>query len=155
MDILTLKFLHVFSSMFLFGTGMGTAFFKYTADLSGDLRAIAVTNRRVVLADWLFTTPTAILQPLTGFALARLEGYAWDTPWLLWSLVLYGLVGACWLPVVWLQIRMREDSAAALDSAEGLAARYWQDARAWFWLGVPAFIAMLIVLYLMTVKPSW
>lgn len=154
MDLPTLKFLHVLSSMFLFGTGVGTAFFKYTADLSGDLRAMAVTNRRVVLADWLFTAPAGIVQPLTGFALARLEGYPWDTPWLAWSLALYLLAGACWLPVVWLQIRMREDSAAALASAQDLAARYWRDARAWFWLGVPAFAAMLGVLYLMTAKPA-
>jgi uncharacterized membrane protein len=155
MDIILLKWLHIFSSMLLFGTGLGTAFFKFTADLSGNLPAIAETNRRVVLADWLFTTPTVIVQPLSGYALAHLYGYSPSAPWLVVSLLLYLLAGTCWLPVVWLQIRMRDDSAAALANGQPLPERYRQDARLWVLLGIPAFFAMLGVLYLMVAKPSF
>jgi uncharacterized membrane protein len=155
MDIILLKWLHIFSSMLLFGTGMGTAFFKFTTDLSGDLNAMAVVNRRVVLADWLFTTPTVILQPLSGYALAHLYGYPLTASWLTASFVLYAIAGLCWLPVVFLQIRMRNDCAAALASGEPLAERYRHDARTWFWLGVPAFLAMLAVQWLMVAKPSF
>lgn len=153
MEILIIKWLHVFSAIILFGTGLGTAFFKYTADLSGDLRAMAVVNRYVVLADWLFTMPTIIIQPLTGYALANLYGYPLDVPWLTVSFLLYLIAGLCWLPVVCLQIRMRNDCAAALKKGQPLPARYNQDARTWFWLGIPAFVAMLAVLYLMIARP--
>lgn len=155
MDILLIKWLHVLSSMFLFGTGMGTAFFKFTADLSGDLHAIAVVNRRVVLADWLFTAPTVVIQPATGFLLAHLYGYPLHSPWLVASILLYGVAGACWLPVVFLQIRMRNEADRALAAGEALSARYWEDASNWLWLGIPAFIAMLATLYLMVKRPSF
>jgi uncharacterized membrane protein len=154
MDYHLIKWLHVFSSMLLFGTGLGTAFFKFTADLSGNLPAIAETNRRVVLADWLFTTPTILVQPLTGYLLAQLAGFSPTAPWLAATLGLYLLAGACWLPVVWLQIRMRNDSATALAMGGPLPERYFRDARTWFWLGIPAFLAMVGVLYLMVAKPT-
>ena len=155
MDIFTLKWIHICSSMLLFGTGLGTAFFKFTADLGKDLRVMADTNRRVVLADWLFTTPTVIVQPLSGYALAVAYGYPASSPWLLASLALYLLAGICWLPVVYLQIRMRDDCAAALAGDHALNPRYWQDARTWFWLGIPAFIAMVGVIWLMVAKPGF
>jgi len=155
MEILILKWLHICSSMLLFGTGLGTAFFKFTADLGRDVRVIADTNRRVVLADWLFTTPTIIIQPLTGYWLAQAYGYPLSAPWLVWTYGLFALAGLCWLPVVWLQIRMRDDSLAALNAGVALGERYWRDARCWFWLGIPAFIGMVGVLYLMTVKPAF
>jgi uncharacterized membrane protein len=155
MDILVLKWLHICSAMLLFGTGLGTAFFKFSADLSRDPRVIAYTNRRVVLADWLFTTPTIMLQPWTGYWLVQAYGYPPTAPWLLASYALFVLAGLCWLPVVWLQIRMRDDSAAALAAGAPLGERYWRDARLWFWLGIPAFISMVAVLYLMTVKPAF
>lgn len=155
MDILILKWVHICSSMLLFGTGLGTAFFKFTADLGRDVRVMADTNRRVVLADWLFTTPTVIIQPLSGYALTQLYGYPLGSPWLLASLALYLVAGLCWLPVVYLQIRMRDDCAAALATGQALAPRYWADARAWFWLGIPAFFAMAGVIWLMVAKPSF
>jgi uncharacterized membrane protein len=153
--IILLKWLHVFSAMLLFGTGIGTAFFKFTADLSGNLPAIAETNRRVVLADWLFTTPSVIVQPVTGLFLAHLYGYSLTAPWLVLTYALYAVAGGCWLPVVWLQIRMKQDSAAALATGTPLPERYGRDARAWFWLGVPAFVAMLAVLWLMVARPTF
>lgn len=152
MTYLSLKTLHILSMVLLFGTGLGSAFYKWMADRSGNVAHIAVTNRHVVLADWCFTTPTVIFQPLSGIAMAGMSGLPLDTPWIAASLALYCLAGACWLPVVWLQIRMRQLAEAALAADRPLSDGYWRLARAWFWLGVPAFISMVLVVALMVFK---
>ncbi|HRE31173.1 MAG TPA: DUF2269 family protein, partial [Candidatus Berkiella sp.] len=66
---LLLKFVHIITATFLFGTGIGTAFFMLMAYLSGNIATIKQITRHVVLADWIFTTPSVILQPITGIAL--------------------------------------------------------------------------------------
>ena len=114
MIYLTLKLIHILSAIVLFGLGSGTVFYKVMADKSGDLAAIAITSRHVVLADWWFTTPTVLIQPLTGFLLAGQLSAPFGEGWLWWTLVLYLLTGLCWLPVVVLQIRMRDIAAEAL-----------------------------------------
>lgn len=149
MSYTTLKTLHLFSMVLLFGTGLGSAFYKWMADRSGHLNHIAITNRHVVLADWIFTTPTVIFQPISGLWMVHLLGLPLSTPWIALSLGLFGLAGACWLPVVWLQIQMHHIAATAVtQGVNALPARYWQMARWWFWLGVPAFVAMVLVVAL-------
>jgi uncharacterized membrane protein len=138
----------------LFGTGLGSAFYKWLADRSGNLAHIAVVNRHVVLADWIFTTPTVIFQPLSGLWMVYLLGLPLATPWIALSLALYVIAGVCWLPVVWLQIQMRALADAALIAQTPLPAQYWRYARVWFWLGAPAFVAMLLVVLLMVFKTS-
>lgn len=152
MSYTLIKTLHILSMVLLFGTGLGSAFYKWMADRSGQLAHIAVTNRHVVLADWWFTTPTVIFQPLSGLWLIDQLGLPLTTPWVAISLSLYVLAGICWLPVVWLQIRMRDLAAAALAGRNELPSAYWRMARAWFWLGVPAFSAMVLVVALMVFK---
>jgi uncharacterized membrane protein len=152
MTYFTLKTLHLLSMVLLFGTGLGSAFYKWMADRSGNVAHIAVTNRHVVLADWFFTTPTVVFQPISGIWMAILAGWSLTTPWIAISIGLYFLAGACWLPVVWLQIRMQTIAADALARDAALPARYWQLARIWFWLGVPAFISMVLVVALMVFK---
>ncbi|BCB26683.1 membrane protein [Sulfurimicrobium lacus] len=152
MSYLLLKYLHILSMVLLFGTGLGSAFYKWMADRSRNVAHIADTSRHVVLADWLFTTPTVIFQPVSGIWLLQLAGIPLDTPWVVASLSLYLLAGVCWLPVVALQIRMRNLAQQAALTQTDLPARYWQDARLWFWLGVPAFSAMVIVVFLMVFK---
>ncbi|HEY6528207.1 MAG TPA: DUF2269 domain-containing protein [Cellvibrionaceae bacterium] len=147
-----LKTLHILSMVLLFGTGLGSAFYKWMADRSGNVAHIAITNRHVVLADWIFTTPTVIFQPLSGLWMVNMFQVPISTPWIAASLMLYGLAGACWLPVVWLQIRMRSLSTVAAAQNTPLPAAYWAMARAWFWLGVPAFFAMVLVVVLMVFK---
>ena len=154
MDYLTIKWLHILSSTFLFGTGIGSAFYMLFANLSRDVRAIAVVSRYVVIADWLFTATTAVIQPLTGYYLVRLAGYPLHSRWIMWSVLLYLLAGACWLPVVWLQMRMRDLAAAAAREGAELPAEYWRYFRIWFALGVPAFIAFVEIFYLMVAKPA-
>jgi uncharacterized membrane protein len=152
---LFLKTLHIISSVVLVGTGFGSAFYLFCANRSKSLEAQAVVARFVVLADWIFTTPAVIVQPLTGIAMLSMAGWPLDTPWIMWSIALYLLAGACWLPVVWLQVRMKRMADAALRDGAELPARYWRYARWWEGLGYPAFIAMIAVYFLMVNKPSF
>ncbi len=154
MELLWLKLVHIVSATLLLGTGLGTAFFMWTAHRSGDPRAIAVTARHVVLADTLFTTPAVIVQPVTGIWMALILGYPILSGWILWTLVLYLVTGACWLPVVWLQARAARLARDAVAAGTGLPPRYFAIMRAWFWLGWPAFAAVLGIVWLMVFKPA-
>lgn len=149
-----LKWIHIVSSTLLFGTGLGSAFYMYRADRSQDLHAIVFAAKNVVLADWLFTTPAIIVQPVTGFAMLYLAHYSFSAAWIGISLLLYLLAGACWLPVVWLQIKMHAMARQALSGNGILPALYHRYMRIWFCLGWPAFIAVIIIFLLMTFKPS-
>lgn len=155
MSYTALKTLHVLSMVLLFGTGLGSAFYKWMADRSGNVTHMAITNRHVVLADWLFTTPTMIFQPISGIWMTRLLGISLTTPWIAATLALYVLAGLCWIPVVWLQIRMREVSQDAAAHDTKIPESYWRMARTWFWLGVPAFSAMVIIVALMVGRFTW
>jgi uncharacterized membrane protein len=151
---LALKFLHVIGAAILFGTGLGIAFFLFRAERKEDPVAIAATLRTVVVADYLFTATAAVVQPVTGLMLVHLGGYALDQTWILASLALYVLVGLCWLPVVAIQIKMRDLVERALATKEGsLPPRYHRLARLWFWLGWLAFLSMLGIFWLMIAKP--
>ncbi len=154
MEYVVVKWLHILSSTFLFGTGIGSAFYMLLASLSRDVRVIAVVSRHVVLADWLFTTPTIIIQPLTGFYLMHLAGFPLTSRWIFWSIVLYFVAGACWLPVVWLQIKMRGFARDAVQTNSALPPIYWRNMKIWVALGIPAFISLVIVFYLMVAKPA-
>ena len=151
---LLLKYAHVVSATLLFGTGLGTAFHGWMAHRSGNRAAIAVVGRNVVLADWLFTAPAVVAQPATGVALAQLAGIPLASGWLLLSRALYALVGACWPPVVWLQIRMHALAADAARAGAPLPPRYHAHAKLWFALGWPAFLGVLAIFWLMVAKPE-
>lgn len=151
---LLLKTLHIISSVLLVGTGFGSAFYLFFINRSKNVAAIAAVARLVVRADWCFTTPAVIIQPLSGIALAQLAGWPLDTPWILLSLALYIFAGICWLPVVWLQIKMQKLAQSAYAQQQALPTQYWQYARYWEALGYPAFLAMLGVFYLMVNKPG-
>lgn len=151
---LSLKLLHILSATLLFGTGLGTAYYMWRADRSGDAVVVANVARNVVRADWMFTTPAVIVQPLTGLGMAHLIGIPLDSPWVAASLALYLFVGCCWLPVVWIQIRVAkaaQERATAGLPLQGVHARYM---RWWYGLGWPAFIAVIGIFYLMVFKPA-
>ena len=155
MDLFSLyKTIHILSATVLFGTGLGTAFHMWRADRTGDVRVIANAARQTVLADWLFTTPAVIIQPLTGFLLMFEAGYALDEAWIMLSLALYVVTGACWLPVVWLQARMRDLAVAALDDGAELPPLYRRYMRIWFALGWPAFLSVVAIFALMVFRPA-
>jgi uncharacterized membrane protein len=120
-----IKWLHIVSSTVLFGTGAGIAFFFLRVQRTGNTKIIAAVGREVVLADMVFTATAVVLQPVTGIALVLMAGFPLSSPWLVWSMVLYVLVGCCWLPVVWLQMRMRDLAiVAAANGSPPLPAAY-------------------------------
>ena len=153
MTYLVVKWLHILSSTVLFGTGLGSAYYMFFASRTRDARTIAHVVRYVVVADWLFTTTTIIAQPLTGLALAHLAGFPLSSAWIVWSFVLYLVAGACWIPVVVIQIRMRRLAEAAAASGGPLPPAYNACLRLWTALGIPAFVALVIVFWLMVAKP--
>jgi uncharacterized membrane protein len=149
-----LLLVHILSATLLFGTGLGTAFHGWMAHRSGDLAAIAVVSRNVVLADWLFTAPAVVVQPVTGVWMARIAGIPLTQGWLALAIGLYLLVGACWLPVVWLQMRMHRLASIAARSEEAFGPQYYAYSRWWFALGWPAFLSVIAIFYLMVFKPD-
>jgi uncharacterized membrane protein len=148
-----LKLIHVIAACVLFGTGLGIAFFMWMAHRTADPGTIASTARIVVIADAVFTTTAVILQPLTGAALAHVLGYSLLEPWIVASFGLYFFVGACWLPVVWIQIKLRDLARAARDAGMPLPAQYRRLFRIWFILGWPAFAGVVAIFALMISKP--
>jgi uncharacterized membrane protein len=154
MSYLLLKYIHILSATLLFGTGLGTAFHGFLAFRSRDTRVIAAVGRSVILADWLFTAPAVVVQPATGIAMALMAGLPLTEGWIALTLVLYIIVGACWLPVVWLQIKLRAIARESLDTNAPLPERYFRYLRYWFVLGWPAFTAVLAIFYLMIFKPD-
>jgi uncharacterized membrane protein len=151
---LVIKTLHILSATLLFGTGLGTAFHMWMTHLRRDARAVAVTARNVVLADWSFTATSGVVQPVSGVVLVMLQGYDPMTSWLLVSYALYLIAGACWLRVVALQMRVARIAACCVAEAVPLPAAYFRAMDAWFWLGWPAFIGLLGVFWLMVAKPE-
>jgi uncharacterized membrane protein len=149
-----LKAIHITSAAVLFGTGLGIAFFKWITDRTDNAAAIRVVSEKVVLADWLFTLPAIVVQALTGLALAKSLGYPLSQGWLAWSIALFCIAGLCWIPVVWLQIRMRDLARRSEQAGIPMTASYRAYARLWFWLGIPAFSAVVLVFWIMVAKPG-
>lgn len=153
MTYLWIKWIHILSSTLLFGTGLGIAFFMWMAHLTGDPRHIAKTARVVVIADSVFTAPAVVVQFATGAWMVHAMGAPYSTFWVGAAVSLFVLVGACWLPVVWLQIRARDLARAAADAGTALTPAYMRVMRWWFVLGWPAFLGVLAIFALMVTKP--
>ena len=147
---LPLKWLHVLSSTVLFGTGIGTAFHLWSAWRSGDAQRLYGAARSTVLADWLFTATSGVLQPVSGAALVWATGHDFAAPWLLATYALYVLAALCWLPVVAIQIRVRD----GLVGQQVIPDAVERDMRRWFLLGWPAFVALTLIFWLMVARPA-
>ena len=150
-----LKFVHVLGAIVLLGTGGGIAFFMVMAHRTRDAGHVARTAGTVVVADTVFTATAVIAQPVTGTALAWKAGWSLSEPWILASLALYAVAGAFWLPVVWMQMRMRDLALASAGAGETLPPEYGRLYRLWFLCGFPGFGAVMAILWLMIAKPSW
>jgi uncharacterized membrane protein len=150
-----LELIHILSSTLLFGTGLGTAFYMWRTWREGEVTAIASVAANVVRADWLFTMPAVIIQPITGFLmLNQIYPHAYPA-WIMVSLGLYITVGLCWLPVVWIQIKLARLSREAVENNRPLGDEYHRYMKIWFALGWPAFTGVLVIFYLMVFKPVW
>ena len=157
MEYFLLKFLHIIGAAVLLGTGAGIAFFMLLAHRTGNAAAIATVARIVVIADFVFTATAVVVQPITGVALALLVGYSLLEGWIVVSLLLYVITGAFWLPVVWMQIQMRDLAEAAATTGKPLPDRYHRLFWTWFAFGFPAFSAVIAIFWLMISRPaiSW
>jgi uncharacterized membrane protein len=151
--VFVLRWLHIVGAAVLLGTGAGIAFFMVMAQRSGDVAVIAHTARVVVIADWLFTATAVVAQPVTGWLLAEALGWPLSESWIVAALGLYVLVGASWLPVVWIQIRLRNLAREAARAGAALPATYQRLYRIWFGCGVPAFLGVLAIIWLMIARP--
>lgn len=144
-----LKMIHILSATILTGTGIGIAFFMFMASRSNNAAAIAVTARLVVLADWVFTAPAVIVQFLSGVLLMQKLGYSFTSQWFITVVSLFIFIGLCWLPVVFIQYRLK----AIADSNDPLPSRFFQLMRYWTLLGIPAFTGIIAMFWLMIFKP--
>jgi uncharacterized membrane protein len=154
MDYLWLKALHILSAMLVFGTGLGIAFFLWTAHRTRDPRVIAAVAREAVIADAIFTAPGVAGLLITGVMMAERLGLSLWQGWLGVALALFALTGLCWLPVLMLQRIAWRLAARANAESLTLPPRYFRIMRWWFWLGWPAFTAVLAILGLMVLKPA-
>lgn len=150
---LFLKFIHIISSTILFGTGLGTASIMVFAHRTRDTYIIASVSRYVVLADWIFTSTSGIVQLITGLGMVYLTGYPLSSLWIWGAIIGYFIAAFCWFPVVYLQIRMRDFAMQAVKEKSALSPVYFRYFKYWFCLGWPAFISLIVVFYLMTFKP--
>ena len=150
-----LKLAHILGAAVLFGTGLGIAFFMWMAHRTRDPKIIAHTARTVVIADFVFTATAVVVQPITGAGLIHLIGYRWTEPWVAVSLALYVFTGICWLPVVWMQARMRRLAEAAAQAGAPLPREYDRLFGIWFALGWPAFLAVIAIFAVMIWKPQF
>lgn len=150
---LIIKTLHILSAALLFGTGLGIAFFMLRSHFTQDIGHKLYAARNTVLADCTFTLPAVILQPVTGIWLMLQAGFDPGDRWLLFSILLYLLAGACWLPVVWIQLQLRNMLESAVATGAHLPPRYFRLFGWWFALGWPAFAAVITIFYLMVAKP--
>lgn len=149
-----LRWLHVIGATVLFGTGAGIAFFMLMAQRTGRPEIVAHVAGTVVIADTIFTATAVIVQPITGALLARAIGWSLSEGWIVLSLLLYIVTGLFWLPVVWIQVRIRNLARRAVLENAPLPAEEKRLFRIWFVCGFPAFGAVLAILWLMVTRPE-
>jgi uncharacterized membrane protein len=149
---LTIKMIHILAAVVVAGTGTGIAFFMFMANRSNNIQAIAVTTKHVVLADWLFTFPAVIVQFVTGMMLVNLLNYSYTSTWFLAVISLFIFIGACWLPVIYLQYRLKHYADQAIEEGV-LSDSFRKTMKLWTALGIPAFLSIIIIFWLMVFKP--
>ena len=151
-----IKTIHVISATILFGTGIGIAFFFFLPHVRHqDVAARLTAARTTVTADFLFTLPAVIVQPLTGAWLVWKGGFDWGDYWLMLTYGLYLLAGLCWVPVVLIQIRLKQLLEAQAVGATIDQCAYDRLLRWWFILCWPAFGGLVVTFFLMVAKPTW
>lgn len=154
MEYLLVKYVHILSATIILGTGIGSAFFMFMSHRRKNVANIYFAVRHAVIADWLLTTPAVIIQLLTGLYLVYLGHYPLTESWIEWGLALYFFAGVCWLPLVWMQIRMRDMAKTAVDSGMPLPGRYRAFEHWWNILGSWPFLVVAVIFWLMITKPN-
>ncbi|SFC86619.1 DUF2269 family protein [Pseudoalteromonas denitrificans] len=149
---LLLKLIHILAAVVVTGTGAGIEFFMFMVNRSNNTQAIYIISRHVILVDWVFTLPAVIIQIITGVLLMNIQGYSFSSPWFYWVVSLFLFIGLCWLPVLNIQYKLR-----ALAKRDQEVSTVSQEFKAlmntWIILGILAFIAILMIFWLMVFKP--
>lgn len=151
-NYLLLKMIHILSAMVLTGTGVGIAFFMFMASRTKNVFAIAITARHVVLADWIFTAPAVIVQFVTGVMLMLILGYGFDSIWFFSVMSLFVFIGLCWLPVVYIQYKLKRLAETSMTTGV-IDPKFKMLMKVWICLGIPAFLSILLIFWLMVFKP--
>lgn len=150
---LIIKTLHILSATILFGTGAGIAFFMFCSRYADNIYQKYYAAKFTVIADYIFTLPAVIIQPITGFWLIQQGGFDPMDYWLSTTYILYALAGICWIPVVWIQIQMKKVLALAIENKQEPSEKYHRLFKIWFLLGWPAFGSLIAIFFLMAFKP--
>jgi uncharacterized membrane protein len=151
---LVVKTIHIISSTILFGTGIGIAFFMLRSYFADNLHQKLFAAKETVIADFIFTLPAVITQAVSGIWLVWKSGYQWSDLWLTTTYIIYMIAGICWLPVIWIQIRLRNLVATSITNQSQLPPTYFKLFRIWFLLGWPAFTGLVVIFFMMIVKPA-
>lgn len=149
-----IKTLHILTSTIVFGTGIGIAFFMYRSWFAKNIHEKLFATRNTVLADYLFTFPAVVIQPISGVALIQMAGFDWASPWLMATYIIYVIAGLFWLPVVWIQIQLKNMCKESAENGAELPERYHTLFKLWFLFGWPAFGGFIVIFYLMVAKPA-
>ncbi|RYY73104.1 MAG: DUF2269 domain-containing protein [Gammaproteobacteria bacterium] len=151
-NYLLIKYLHILSAFILAGTGVGIAFFMWMATRTKNISVIVITAKHVILADWIFTAPAILVQFITGSLLMEKLQYSFESPWFMSVFSLFVFVGFCWVPVIVLQYRLKKLAIEA-EAIGILGGNFYRVLKYWVALGIPAFIGILIIVWLMVFKP--
>jgi uncharacterized membrane protein len=149
---LFLKLVHILAAVVVTGTGAGIAFFMLMASRSNNSQAILVTAKSVILGDWIFTLPAVFVQLISGLLLMKNLGYSFSSNWFYSVVGLFIFIGCCWLPVLRIQYRLKS-LAEDLVANNQVNNEFRRLMRLWVALGVPAFIAIILIFVLMIYKP--
>lgn len=152
--VFVLRWLHIIGATVLLGTGAGIAFFMLLAQRTGKAELVAHVAQSVVVADALFTATAVVVQPVTGALLAWEMGWSLLEGWIVLSLALYVVTGIFWLPVVWIQIKIRDLARDAAEKGLPLPEAEQRLFRIWFLCGIPAFLAVVAIVWLMVTRPT-
>jgi len=155
MLLLLTKTVHILAVVVFLGTGGGSAWYKFRADRSGDIRVIAWAQREIVFADWVFTIPSAVMAPLTGILLVELYHFSYSITFIYMGILGYMVAGMCWLPAAWAQLKMRALADKALEEGTELPPLYHRYNRLWLMLGFPSFSAAMFTVWVMVAKPTF
>jgi uncharacterized membrane protein len=150
---LVVKTIHVISSTILFGTGIGIAFFMLRSYYTDNMHQKLFAAKETVIADFIFTFPAGITQVVSGIWLVWNSGYQWSDLWLTTTYIIYIIAGVCWLPVVWIQVKLRNIVADSAANQTQLPPTYFKLFRIWFLLGWPAFTGLVVIFFMMIAKP--
>jgi uncharacterized membrane protein len=150
---LLLKSLHIVSVVLFLGNIITGVFWKAHADRTDDLRARAQALDGIIKSDRIFTTPNVFIIVLTGVATAYTVGIPiLSTPWILWSIILFGISGFAFAFVAPLQKKLLANVQAGI-AGQWDRAGYEQLSRRWKVWGTVATGAPLIAVFLMVMKP--